>query len=149
MGFVAAWPVLYFLLKNGLRTRVLIEHEGRVLVVRGWLGNDKWSLPGGGLHKGEPHLEGAIREVREELGILLKPHQLIDLGHDVARSNGLTVRYHRYGVKLQNRSAIRKQTLEIAEVAWKLPEELTLDNANPATVDTVRAWSEVRNHDNL
>ena len=56
---------------------VLTDGGGRVLLFHvrtpdetpdGW-----WELPGGGLGPGESYLEAAIREIREETGLLLDP----------------------------------------------------------------------------
>jgi 8-oxo-dGTP pyrophosphatase MutT (NUDIX family) len=56
---------------------VLTDGGGRVLLFHavtsdvgpaGW-----WELPGGGIHDGESYLDAAVREVREETGLLLDP----------------------------------------------------------------------------
>jgi len=39
------------------------------LVLSGWLNTGEWGLPGGGLHKNEPTVDGLLREVREETGL--------------------------------------------------------------------------------
>jgi ADP-ribose pyrophosphatase YjhB (NUDIX family) len=44
---------------------------GDVLLLKHSYGPDVWSLPGGGLGRGEDPLDAARREVREELGIEL------------------------------------------------------------------------------
>src|SRR5687767_11928479 len=36
-----------------------------------------WELPGGGLKPGETHADAAMREIREEAGIILDPSQFI------------------------------------------------------------------------
>jgi 8-oxo-dGTP pyrophosphatase MutT (NUDIX family) len=59
---------------------VLSDGGGRVLLFHvltpdqapdGW-----WELPGGGLSPGESYLEAAIREIREETGLVLDPAQV-------------------------------------------------------------------------
>jgi 8-oxo-dGTP pyrophosphatase MutT (NUDIX family) len=49
---------------------VVIVHEDRVLLVKTTYGN-AYSLPGGGIKKGESPHDAAIREVYEEVGIRL------------------------------------------------------------------------------
>ena len=66
----------YDLERDAVRV-VLTDGSGRVLLFHvltpdqapdGW-----WELPGGGLGQGESYLEAAIREIREETGLLLDP----------------------------------------------------------------------------
>jgi len=68
--------VRYDLERNAVRV-VLTDAGGRVLLFHavtpevgpaGW-----WELPGGGIDGGESYLEAAVREVREETGLLLDP----------------------------------------------------------------------------
>ncbi len=48
---------------------VLTNLAGDVLLLKHSYGPEVWSLPGGGLRKGEDPAEAARREVREELGV--------------------------------------------------------------------------------
>lgn len=59
----------------------VVVHEGRVLLARRGHAPLKghWTLPGGVLELGETLLEGVIREVREETGLLVEPVELIEL----------------------------------------------------------------------
>lgn len=50
---------------------VVIDALGRVAVVHRPHRRD-WSLPKGHLHKGETHREAAVREVREETGLVAR-----------------------------------------------------------------------------
>lgn len=50
---------------------IITSLGGDVLLLKHSYGPDVWSLPGGGLGRGEDPLEAARREVREELGVEL------------------------------------------------------------------------------
>lgn len=59
---------------------VIVDH-GRVLLVRRGKEPLKghWTLPGGALELGESLLEGAVREVLEETGLVVEPVELVEL----------------------------------------------------------------------
>lgn len=64
--------------------RVCIVRGGRILVVRrsdeeDWLPG-QWQLPCGAVEEGEAPPEAAAREVREEVGVALAPHELLACG---------------------------------------------------------------------
>ena len=50
---------------------ILLNHEGHVLLVKQSYGHLNWELPGGGAEWGESIVETALREVREETGVLV------------------------------------------------------------------------------
>ena len=52
---------------------VVVEHEGRVLVVRERKHGQRWYAPAGGLEVGEDVRDAAIRETMEEAGVLVEP----------------------------------------------------------------------------
>src|SRR5688572_27485111 len=100
VGFWVSLPALYIYLRPSRRTRVLVHSEGKVLVVKPWLGSGKWILPGGGLHRHEDSSVGAARELREETGIILPPSRLASAGTVDYRQHGLRFRYEQFIAEL-------------------------------------------------
>jgi ADP-ribose pyrophosphatase YjhB (NUDIX family) len=74
----------------------VIVQENRVLLIqRGTpplLG--EWSLPGGVLECGEALREAAVREAREETGLLVETGELLGVYERVIRGDDGRVRYH-------------------------------------------------------
>lgn len=136
--FFCAWPafwVYYRLVPE--RTRVVLVYGGKILVVKQWIGDGRWSLPGGGLHKGEDAAEGAVRETAEETGIGLRPDRLWPLGKAVGRQRGQKFEYHMFAAAVSS-PKVRAQWYEVAELAWLLPEDLNKSNAAPDTLHALR-----------
>ena len=68
--------VLWWHMTSGVVTgcRVLvIDPDGRVLLIRHSYGSRRWMMPGGGVKRGEDVLVAAQREVREEVALTLVP----------------------------------------------------------------------------
>lgn len=62
-------------IRNYIGTNTLIDYRGRLLLEHR-TDNNSWGIIGGGLEAGESLLQGAIREVREETGLLLSEEDL-------------------------------------------------------------------------
>jgi 8-oxo-dGTP diphosphatase len=121
--------------------------EGRVLLVRrgGEPLKGHWTLPGGVLEVGETLVEGVVREVREETGLLVEPLELVELLERINHEAG-RVRYHYViadylcrvtGGELRAASdADAVRWVERAE--WNIPGTLVLD---PITVRVIeKGW---------
>jgi 8-oxo-dGTP pyrophosphatase MutT (NUDIX family) len=141
LGFWCAWPALWIYLRGSQRSRLLLVDEaGRVLVVKGWLSTQQWSLPGGGMHKQEDPKLAAIREAEEEAGITVQPEQLQFLGHKPLHNKGFIVDTYLYGAKVAMMTT-RLQRFEIIAADWVEPGELTAENAEPDVLTALQAWS--------
>lgn len=138
--FWTTYPALWIYLRIGSRSRVLIIVDDSVLLVKGWLGLDRWSLPGGGIHKGEEPARGAAREVKEELGITIPANQLHTIYEGVARHYGLKFRYTCFSTQLAERPQLQRQPIEIAETAWLELASITPDMVTIDTYQAVQAW---------
>jgi ADP-ribose pyrophosphatase YjhB (NUDIX family) len=74
----------------------IIIEGGRVLLVKrareplkGW-----WSLPGGVLETGERLRDGVRREVREETGLVVEPHEVVEIFERILHDGEGRVEYH-------------------------------------------------------
>lgn len=129
--FFCAWPAfwVYFKVGHG-RTRVVLVHEGRVLVMKQWISPGKWNLPGGGVHRGESMAGAAAREVREETSLRLDPRQLQPIGKGKYRARGLGFDFYVFAARVGS-DVVRAQRIEVSELEWRAPSWLTPKNTAP------------------
>lgn len=70
---------------------IVVDDEGKILLHRR-SDNDLWALPGGAMEIGESIAETAVREVKEETGLNVKPEYIVgiytDPHHVLAFSDG-------------------------------------------------------------
>lgn len=144
MFFWLSWPALYVYLRGTTRTRVMIEVDGHILLIKGWHDGAKWALPGGGVHKGEDARVSALREVREEVGIGLNDGQLVHLGSDHYHQRGLQYQIERYGCTLSERPEIRRQKHEVLAAAWYPISEIQPALVEPNVLRQLEAWQQIR-----
>lgn len=118
LAFVVTKPGIRLVVKDSRRSRVLLTCGNEYLLVQHWLGDGSWMLPGGGQHGREDPLAGAIREVREELGLQLKPTDFASAGRFQSRDDGFNFAYDLYLVDLPKKPELHLQRLEILEARW-------------------------------
>ncbi len=129
----------------GTRSRVLIIVDDSVLLVRGWLGTGQWQVPGGGVHRGEHPVAGALREVAEETSITLQAKDLKPMYETTGNYRGLKFRYTCYIAHLTKRPPLQKQALEITEITWFPLKKVTAQNTTADTYQAVQTWSKTQN----
>lgn len=125
VAYWLAWPGLCLLLRGSQRTRVLLVHQDSVLVVRGWMSDGHWQLPGGGLHKGERPVKGAVRETMEEAGIQLETKELKTLTTEHYQHNGFSYTARYFIARIDRPVRPKTKGLEIAEAAWLQRSDIT------------------------
>ena len=85
------WPAVYLMVNNTERTRaVIINQKKELLVVRGWINDGKWQLPGGGIKKNETSLDATIREVEEEVNLTLDADKIRLIGSEKIIDNKIS-----------------------------------------------------------
>ncbi|MFC0862274.1 NUDIX domain-containing protein [Sphaerimonospora cavernae] len=106
---------------------VLRDSDGRVLLVRPTYRSDTWEIPGGALEHGEYPWEAAVREVREEIGLALRPGRLLAVDVVPAQSDGqppLVNFVFDGGVLSPAEAAVtRPCDEELSAVAWSTRQE--------------------------
>jgi 8-oxo-dGTP diphosphatase len=99
----------------------------------------QWSIPGGVLEVGEFVCEAAIREAREETGLIVEPGELLGVYDRVLRDAENRVQYHYVLIDFLCR-AVGGELLagsDAAEVRWFTPEELPALNLAEDTLDVI------------
>lgn len=117
--FWCSWPALWIYLRNSKRTRLLLVCDDEFLVLRGWISSGAWSLPGGGLHKGEDPLKGLAREVKEETGLELTRERVTLLYVGTYSDYGFSFTYDCYVAELPVKPIIRLRRGEIVDHTWQ------------------------------
>jgi 8-oxo-dGTP diphosphatase len=120
----------------------IIIEDGRVLLVkRGHaplLG--EWSIPGGVLEVGETLREGAVREAKEETGLIVEPAELLGVFDRVIRDDQGRVRYHYVLIDFlcHQTGGTLAASGDAAEVRWFTPSELPGLKLAPDTEQVIR-----------
>lgn len=121
---VALWPLLWIYLRRSARTRVLVKNAGQILLVKSWLSDGTWGLPGGGLQSKEAAVHGACRELHEETGLRCDPELMKLMASEWRERRGLKFYCHYFAVELSGQKVLRPQPIEILEAKWVKIKEL-------------------------
>jgi ADP-ribose pyrophosphatase YjhB (NUDIX family) len=120
--------------------RCVIEHEGRVLLIRHTYGERRWYFPGGAVKRGEEPAAAARREAEEEVGIRLP--RLIRLGEFTSTDKHMHDHVHCFCGAAPS-AEVRVHRGEVREARWfawgELPEDLSADAVRVIECYTGRA----------
>lgn len=100
----------------------------------------QWSIPGGVLEVGELVRDAAVREAREETGLIVEPGELLGVYDRVLRDPAGRVQYHYVLIDFLCRP-VRGELLaasDAAEVRWFTREELPALYLAEDTQDVIR-----------
>ena len=109
---------------QGTGVKCVLLAGDRVLLVRHTYGPRRWELPGGTLKSGEPAVEGAKREMHEELGI--ETEQWRDLGAVRTRVHHKHDTLRCFQARIDGARLVIDRG-EIAAVEWFSPDDLPPD----------------------
>ena len=100
----------------------------------------QWSIPGGVLEVGEMVREAAIREVREETGLIVEAGDLLGVYDRVLRNAEQRVQYHYVLIDFLCRPAGGELQAadDATEVRWCTCEELPVLRLAEDTLDVIR-----------
>lgn len=138
-AFWLSWPVLHIYLRLGTRAKILVLCGDQVLVVKNWLFGGGWSLPGGGVRRGEEPLQAAIRELREETGLVLAQRPKL-LYEDVYRQYGIRFSYKCFAAQLEATPQPHVRRPELVSAEWRDRHELLSEYAGPDVRNAIRQW---------
>ncbi len=119
--YVLTFPITGMLLHNSRRVRVLVVYKNKILLQKSSVGTQKWSVPGGGIEKGEDPIAAAIRETKEETGVTLTEKNIKCLGEQrvSSRKRWPMVAMVFYVAKLDTmQEPVITRPLEILDVQW-------------------------------
>ncbi len=136
-GFVLLRPFVGLMISGSTRTRALILHRGKVLLVRGWFGSQTWGMPGGGVRKNENSKKGLKRELREELGINAQPKQFRQIMKVEQEEHNTRFTSIVYQIDLQTKTKFKIRRSELIEAAWHKINNLP-DNLHPLVKEALK-----------
>lgn len=104
--------------------KAIIEHEGRVLLMRN-RGRQTWELLGGRLQTGEEPRAGLARELQEEIGVNVRIGAPIDVGTFILTRTNQPHFFVVYAATLIDPTAeLVTPADEVEEVAWFGKDEI-------------------------
>ena len=120
---------------------IIIENDRVLLVKRAHPPiQGQWSIPGGVLEVGEMVREAAIREAREETGLVVEPGELLGVYDRILRDPEKRVQYHYVLIDFLCRATggQLQAASDAAEVRWFTREELPALHLAEDTHDVIQ-----------
>lgn len=135
-------PLLMIYLRLKMRARIMLTCGDKVLVVKGWQSDGRWTLPGGGLHKNEDITMGVLRELAEETGIAPDAASVKNMGKFHHHHRGLDYRYYLLTTELKKEVPPKIKRREIVAAQWMSRSDLNEANAQQHVLQALAAVKE-------
>ena len=120
--YYVLYPVFSVYLFRSRRVYAVIRVRDEVLLVKNWIDDGKWTLPGGGVDRGETPEDALVRELHEELKVDVLPGSLRLVSDWRLHKRKFWYRY--YMVELQKKPQLIAQQFEIVDMRWVKDGEL-------------------------
>jgi 8-oxo-dGTP pyrophosphatase MutT (NUDIX family) len=140
LSYYLLWPGIAIYLLGSQRSRIVVVSGDYILVVKGWLSDGKWSLPGGGIHGSESILNGALRELHEETSLEIKTKDINELLSEKFWLHGVRLKLHYFSVILPTKLLVQKQRGEITDIEWINLSKLDSNNTAKDALRAIAIW---------
>jgi 8-oxo-dGTP pyrophosphatase MutT (NUDIX family) len=119
-------PLMRIVIRRTRRAYVAIVYDKQLILIKNWLARDTWRLPGGGVSKGESPATSVLREVKEELRLVLSKTKLIQLNEGIMQTDRLGYTFTHYAYVLDTFPRRLEDKYEIVDYGlFKDPPEGT------------------------
>ncbi len=119
------------------------NHEIAMAKVKRGFFTGHWTLPGGFVDYAEHPVEGAVREVKEELGlnVNIDPNDIVQIAERIFTSEGIQFLSFTYKCKVDGEVSFNPKADEIEEARWFSVEQALANAASLFDVEALRSMS--------
>ena len=119
------------------------NHEIAMAKVKRGFFTGHWTLPGGFVDYAEHPVEGAVREVKEELGLKVNidPNDIVQIAERIFTSEGIQFLSFTYKCKIDGDVTFNPKADEIEEARWFSMDQALANAASLFDVEALRSMS--------
>ena len=119
------------------------NHEIAMAKVKRGFFTGHWTLPGGFVDYAEHPVEGAVREVKEELGLKVNidPNDIVQIAERIFTSEGIQFLSFTYKCKVDGEVTFNPKADEIEEARWFSMDQAMANAASLFDVEALRSMS--------
>ena len=119
------------------------NHEIAMAKVKRGFFTGHWTLPGGFVDYAEHPVEGAVREVKEELGLKVNidPNDIVQIAERIFTSEGIQFLSFTYKCKVDGEVTFNPKADEIEEARWFSMDQALANAASLFDVEALRSMS--------
>lgn len=124
------------------RARIIVQNKnGKILLVSGIISQHHYTLPGGGIEKGETALMAVIRELKEETGIVVAADIVRQVCYLTKRADGVPYDATIFHTQLTNGDeVVAYSRRELKSAIWVSLEDLP-ESIGPITKKSIAILS--------